>query len=66
MRVFRRETGILNHEAVALYSRNGYEHRGPFEAYQPDPLSIFMEKSLMVQKSSSACRFSPISGCLLR
>jgi putative acetyltransferase len=42
--VLRLETGIHNHEAVTLYSRSGYERRGPFGAYEPDPLSIFMEK----------------------
>jgi len=44
--VLRLETGIHNHEAVTLYSRNGYERRGPFGSYQSDPLSIFMEKRI--------------------
>jgi putative acetyltransferase len=42
----RLETGVHNHEAVALYLHHGYEPRGPFGPYQPDPLSIFMEKPL--------------------
>jgi putative acetyltransferase len=44
--VLRLETGIHNHQAVALYTRNGYERRGSFGPYGPDPLSIFMEKRL--------------------
>ncbi|HZX27428.1 MAG TPA: GNAT family N-acetyltransferase, partial [Telluria sp.] len=42
----RLETGIHQPEAIALYERTGYERRGPFGAYQADPLSIFMEKTL--------------------
>ena len=44
--VLRLETGVRNHEAVALYEQAGYERRGPFGSYQLDPLSIFMEKRL--------------------
>ncbi len=40
------ETGIKQSEAIALYRRSGYVERGPFGSYQPDPLSIFMEKRL--------------------
>jgi putative acetyltransferase len=40
------ETGIYQPEAIALYRRFGYAERGPFGAYRPDPLSIFMEKRL--------------------
>jgi putative acetyltransferase len=40
------ETGIKQPEAIALYRKFGYVERGPFGAYQPDPLSLFMEKKL--------------------
>lgn len=40
------ETGIKQPEAIALYRRFGYAERGPFAGYQPDPLSLFMEKRL--------------------
>ncbi len=40
------ETGIHQPEAIALYRKCGYAERGPFGAYLPDPLSIFMEKRL--------------------
>lgn len=40
------ETGIKQPEAIALYRKFGYVERGPFGAYQPDPLSLFMEKRL--------------------
>ena len=43
----RLETGVSNHEAVALYGRLGYVRIDPFGDYRPDPLSIFMEKSLV-------------------
>ena len=44
--LLRLETGTLNHEALGLYRRAGYREIGPFGDYGPDPLSIFMEKSL--------------------
>lgn len=40
------ETGIKQLEAIALYRKFGYVERGPFGAYKPDPLSLFMEKPL--------------------
>jgi putative acetyltransferase len=40
------ETGIKQSEAIALYRKFGYAERGPFGAYKPDPLSLFMEKRL--------------------
>lgn len=46
--VIRLETGTLQPEALALYQRLGYQTRGPFGHYAPDPLSIFMEKPLPV------------------
>ena len=50
----RLETGIHQHAAVALYTRNGYQARSAFAPYQPDPLSIFMEKLLLVDLRSAA------------
>ncbi len=49
----RLETGIHQHAAVALYTRNGYQTRSAFAPYQPDPLSIFMEKLLLVDLRSA-------------
>ncbi len=40
------ETGIHNTEALALYRRAGYTEIGPFGAYAPDLLSVFIEKRL--------------------
>lgn len=45
--VIRLETGIENHEALGLYERSGYVRRGAFADYLPDPLSVFMEKTLI-------------------
>lgn len=42
----RLETGIAQPEALGLYRALGYRERPPFGAYAPDPLSLFMEKSL--------------------
>ena len=42
--VFRLETGIKQPAALGLYRKLGYADRGPYGAYRPDPLSIFMEK----------------------
>lgn len=42
----RLETGIRQPEAIGLYVRLGYRERGPFGAYQADPLSLFLEKTL--------------------
>ncbi|NIF35058.1 GNAT family N-acetyltransferase [Enterobacter sp. Tr-810] len=44
----RLETGIKQHAAVRLYERCGYEMRLPFAPYTADPLSLFMEKALVV------------------
>jgi putative acetyltransferase len=43
-RVARLETGIHQPEALRLYAAAGYAPCAPFAAYQPDPLSVFMEK----------------------
>ncbi len=42
----RLETGIYQPEAIGLYKAAGYVERPPFGEYQPDPLSLFMEKSV--------------------
>lgn len=44
--VIRLETGIHQPEAIGLYRAAGYVERPPFGCYQPDPLSLFMEKAL--------------------
>jgi len=46
LRALRLETGIHQAEALGLYRATGYTECGPFGAYQPDPLSVFMEKRL--------------------
>ena len=43
----RLETGIHQLEAINFYHTLGYTERGPFGAYRPDPLSIFMEKRIV-------------------
>jgi putative acetyltransferase len=42
---FALETGYLQPEAIALYSRCGYVRCGPFGQYTEDPNSVFMVKS---------------------
>ncbi len=42
--IFLLETGYLQPEAIGLYERSGYQHRGPFGDYTNDPNSVFMEK----------------------
>ena len=44
--VLRLETGAASHAALGLYAAAGFLRRGPFGAYRPDPLSMFMEKAL--------------------
>jgi putative acetyltransferase len=46
--LLRLETGVYQPAAIAIYRRLGYVERGPFGAYRPDPLSIFMEKRVAV------------------
>jgi putative acetyltransferase len=43
-RTFMLETGPALVEAVNLYERIGYQHRGPFGDYPDDPHSVFMQK----------------------
>lgn len=50
----RLETGIHQHAAITLYTRNGYQTRCAFAPYQPDPLSVFMEKPLFADLRSAA------------
>lgn len=45
--VARLEAGPMQPEALGLYRKLGYTETGPFGAYQPDPLSVFMEKKLV-------------------
>jgi putative acetyltransferase len=40
------ETGISQPEALALYRRAGFVEIGAFGDYQPDPLSLFMERAV--------------------
>lgn len=40
------ETGISQPEALGLYRRAGFVEIGPFRDYQPDSLSVFMERPL--------------------
>ena len=40
------ETGVLQPEAISLYRRHGFVETGPFGDYGPDPLSVFMAKTL--------------------
>ena len=40
------ETGPDNPEALALYTRHGFERCGPYGGYPDDPLSVFMQKQL--------------------
>jgi putative acetyltransferase len=46
LRILRLETGNAQPEALALYERAGFRHRGPFGHYREDPLSLFMELEL--------------------
>ena len=41
--LLRLETGIHNHASLALYHRLGFQPRGPFGTYAPDPVSVFLE-----------------------
>jgi putative acetyltransferase len=49
VRVLRLETGVRQPAALALYRSHGYAERGPFGAYQSDPLSTFLEKWLSLK-----------------
>jgi putative acetyltransferase len=45
-RLLRLEAGAKQPEALALYRSAGFVEIGPFGSYRPDPLSLFMEKTL--------------------
>lgn len=47
-RRFALETGIRQPEAIALYERCGYVRTAPFGAYRPDPLSLFLQKRVVL------------------
>ncbi len=40
------ETGVKSFEAIGLYKGQDFLECGPFAAYEPDPLSVFMSKRL--------------------
>lgn len=42
----RLETGVSQPESVGLYHSLGYRSCDAYGSYQPDPLSIFMEKEI--------------------
>jgi putative acetyltransferase len=46
VRTLRLETGVASHAALGLYAQAGFQRRGPFGCYKPDPLSVFMQRSL--------------------
>ena len=45
-RIARLETGTEQHAALRLYERLGYAPIAAFGEYRPDPLNVFMEKTL--------------------
>ncbi len=44
--LLRLEAGVKQPEALALYRAAGFKEIGAFGDYQPDPLSVFMEKPI--------------------
>jgi putative acetyltransferase len=54
--LLRLETGVRQAEALALYRSAGFAEIGPFGAYAPDPLSVFMEKAIGARRRASVCR----------
>lgn len=52
VKLLRLETGVLQPEALGLYRKLGYRERGPFGAYEADPLSVFMEKAVLMEKAA--------------
>ena len=44
--LLRLETGVHQPEAIGLYRRSGFVECEAFGSYRPDPLCVFMEKSL--------------------
>lgn len=41
------ESGIHQHEALALYRKAGFTDRGPYACYTENGVSVFMEKPLL-------------------
>ena len=41
------ESGIHQHEALALYRKVGFTDRGPYACYEDNGVSVFMEKPLL-------------------
>ena len=41
------ESGIHQHEALALYRKAGFTDRGPYACYEENGVSVFMEKPLL-------------------
>lgn len=54
LEVLRLETGVYNHAALEMYRKAGFVERGAFEGYQPDPLSVFMEKAVIGTNDTEA------------
>jgi putative acetyltransferase len=46
-KLLKLETGPFQPEALGLYASFGYERRGPFGKYTSDPLSVFMQKTIV-------------------
>ena len=44
--LLRLETGVHQHDAIALYERWGFTRIPPFGDYKEDPLSLFFEKRI--------------------
>ena len=44
--LIRLETGVSQHNALALYENAGYRRIGPFGSFHEDPLCVYMEKHL--------------------
>lgn len=44
--LIRLETSVAQPEAIALYEQAGYARIDPFPPYEPDPRSVFFEKSI--------------------
>ena len=44
--LLRLETGTPLTAALSLYTRHGFQRRGPFGGYSASPFSVFMEKTL--------------------
>jgi putative acetyltransferase len=47
LRLIRLETGIAQHNALALYENAGYRRIGPFGTFHEDPLCVYLEKRLV-------------------